>query len=75
MHPFRFGEARGERVISSFAQWMFQRPWDHYQSLSGGARDAADELLAKIGGLEALNSAIPQRVERRAGQLELVAAQ
>jgi len=72
MHPFRFGEARGERLINSYAQWMFQRPWLHYHNLRGAARQAADQLLREIGGYEALQCNIERWVERRPGQLELV---
>ncbi len=75
MHPFTSGAARGERVISSYSQWMFQRPWLHYHSLSGEARRAADRLLARVGGLDALNVDIRHWLVRRAGQLELVAGE
>ncbi|MEM9257246.1 MAG: glutathione S-transferase family protein [Pseudomonadota bacterium] len=74
MQPFQFGSARGERVISSYAQWLFQRPWGHYQSLSGDARTAADELLASVGGEHAFSEPIRHRLERKSGQLELVEA-
>ncbi|MCB1700561.1 MAG: glutathione S-transferase [Pseudomonadales bacterium] len=72
MHPFRTGSASGERVIHSYAQWMFQRPWAHYHSLAGAQRLAADKLLQAIGGYEALNTDIGHWVQRKAGQLELV---
>lgn len=75
MHPFTTGSATGERAISSYAQWMFQRPWLHYQSLAGDDRRAADRLLDRVGGRAALNVDIPQWVARRPGQLELVAGQ
>ena len=74
MHPFRTGDARGERVVHSYAQWMFQRPWAHYHSLRGGERAAADDLLNAVGGYAALNSQIPHWVVRKPGQLELVEA-
>lgn len=72
MHPFRTGSASGERVIHSYAQWMFQRPWSHYQSLSGQQRAKADTLLKAVGGLDAFNTEIVHWVERKPGQLELV---
>lgn len=75
MHPFTSGTARGERVINSFSQWMFQRAWLHYQSLTGDDRHAADQLLDLVGGRAALNTPIRRWVARRAGQLELVEAQ
>lgn len=72
MHPFTSGSASGERIINSYAQWMFQRGWWHYQSLSAGDRKAADALLERIGGHAALNTDLPYWLERKAGQLELM---
>ncbi|HEY6131903.1 MAG TPA: hypothetical protein VIV27_07785, partial [Halioglobus sp.] len=74
MHRFNTGPATGERCISSYAQWLFQRPWSHYQSLGDG-RAAADRLLGRIGGSAAMNVNISHWVERRLGQLELVEGQ
>jgi len=73
MHPFSFGTARGERVISSYVQWLFQRPWHHYQTMDADSRANADALLARIGGLAALQGELPDWLERCPGQLELVA--
>lgn len=75
MHPFTSGEAAGERIVSSYAQWLFQRAWQHYQSLAGDDRAAADNLLATVGGLGAMNVELRHWVERRPGQLELVEGQ
>ncbi|MEZ5573220.1 MAG: glutathione S-transferase N-terminal domain-containing protein [Halioglobus sp.] len=75
MHAFTSGSATGERVISSYAQWMFQRPWLAYQSLTGSDKEAANQLLEKVGGLAALNTAIGHWVTRCKGQLELVEGQ
>ncbi len=72
MHRFRTGDAESERVVHSYSQWMFQRVHDHYQGLTGGDRDAADALLARVGGLEAVQAPLPRRVRRQPGQLELV---
>ena len=75
MHPFTFGGAQGERVIGSYAQWLFQRPWAHYQALEGNEKKVADALLRHVGGHAALNTPIEHWLERRNGQLELVEAQ
>ncbi|CAA0118975.1 Uncharacterised protein [Halioglobus japonicus] len=72
MHRFTSGAAVGERCISSYAQWLFQRAWHHYQSLTGDDRAAADTLLGGVGGLAAMNVELRHWVERRPGQLELV---
>jgi glutathione S-transferase len=74
MHSFTTGDASGERVISSFAQWMYQRAYIHYQSLQGQDREAADQFLKAVGGYESLSTPMPKRLERKAGQLELVEA-
>ncbi len=74
MHVFQTGSATGERLVNSFSQWMFQRSSDHYHSLDDGARQSVDELLARVGGAEAMNVEIIHRVERKRGQLELVHA-
>lgn len=75
MHRFTTGPATGERCISSYAQWLFQRPWSHYHGLDVGDRLAADSLLDKVGGRAALNVTIKHWVARKAGQLELVEGQ
>jgi glutathione S-transferase len=72
MHRFASGSANGERVISSYVQWLFQRAWLHYRSLGDDAKIAADKLLDSIGGRSALNTPIKHWLERKAGQLELV---
>lgn len=75
MHPFTWGAATGERCISSYTQWLFQRAWRHYQSLTGTEKVAADQLLDSVGGLGAMNVGLRHWVERRSGQLELVEGQ
>jgi glutathione S-transferase len=75
MHRFTFGFATGERCVSSYAQWLFQRAWRHYQSLTDDDRARADQLLESIGGLAAMNVPLRHWLERRPGQLELVAGQ
>ncbi len=72
MHPFRTGDAEGERVVHSYSQWMFQRVHDHYHSLTGDERAAADSLLSRVGGHAVLQAPLPKRVRRQPGQLELV---
>jgi len=71
MHPFRYGSARGERQIHSYAQWMFQRPYEHYHSLKEDHKADADELLRLVGGYEALNTSLKYKLSRTPGQLEL----
>jgi glutathione S-transferase len=75
MHRFTSGTAVGERFISSYSQWLFQRPWLHYHSLRREGRVAADRLLDSVGGRAALQSDIRRWVTRKAGQLELIEGQ
>ena len=75
MHLFTTGPATGKRFISSYAQWLFQRAWLHYQSLDGDAKVTADTFLISIGGYAGLNIKIHHWLDRRAGQLELVEGQ
>jgi len=72
MHDFRTGNVHGQRVIHSYSQWMFQRAWDHYHGLSAEAQLPVDALLEKIGGLDTLQMALPIRLRREPGQLELM---
>ena len=74
-HDFTTHGARGTRIVHSYSQWMFQRGWRHYQQLTGNEKTMADELLKRIGGFDALNIDMTYKLERKAGQLELVVAQ
>jgi glutathione S-transferase len=74
MHSFHTGGVSGERFVNTYSQWMYQRPWRHYQSLESDGRQRADKLLLKVGGLEALQTPIEKQVKRKRGQLELVEA-
>lgn len=68
-HRFRIGDAEDERAALSFPQWMLQRPLFYYQGLAGEARAAADALLERAGGVEAMQMRIPRPVERRDNRL------
>lgn len=63
-HGFTLGEARGERAIFPYTQWMMQRPLDHYAALGGAERTAVDGLLRELGGLEAMQPPLRRRVAR-----------
>lgn len=63
-HRFMLGGVEEARSVFPYPQWMLQRVLDHYASLSANARAAADALLAKVGGLEAMQLQIPRRVTR-----------
>jgi len=64
-HAFKIGEVTAKRCVMPFAQWMFQRPLAHYQSLSQQDKARIDPLLGELGGLEGLNEplAVPLKFE------------
>ena len=68
-HEFTIGGVRGKRMIRSYSQWMLQRPLDHYQSLTGNAREVADQLLESVGGTEMMQTEIRRRVTRHNNKL------
>jgi len=70
--PFTIGGVQEKRAMHSFNQWLFQRGWTHYHSLTGSECDAADQLLGRIAGLDALQTKLPYILRREPGQLELV---
>lgn len=63
MHAFELGGASDEQMTLSFSQWMLQRPLDFYAHLSDEDRASVDAFLTKVGGLEALQMKIPQRLK------------
>lgn len=70
-HPFRIGALAGTRMIFPFNLWMLQRPLDHYRSLAGPDRTAADAFLSAIGALGVFQSIDFPRLERRSFKLVL----
>ena len=72
MHDFTVGNITEQRMISTYSQWMFQRPYNFYHQLSDSDKAAMQGFLSDCGCLEALNADIPIQVERKSGQLELV---
>jgi hypothetical protein len=64
-HHFKLGDVTATRYVMPFAQWMFQRPLAHYQSLSGQQKARIDPLLEQLGGLSGLNEpvAAPLKLE------------
>jgi len=65
LHPFQLRGAEGRRCIFPYAQWMLQRPLDYRHSLPEAERRAVDELLAEVGGIDAMRMTIHRRVTRR----------
>jgi glutathione S-transferase len=64
MHGFTIEGVTGERPIFTFNQWMLQRPYDHYKSLAGADKAAADDLLQSVGGELFRDLTIERRVKR-----------
>lgn len=72
MHAFTIGDTSGERVMHSYVQWLYQRPWAHFHGLAGSDRQSVADFLSQVGGLAQLEQDIPHWLQRKAGQLELV---
>ena len=66
------GDTTTNRAIFPFNQWMFQRPLNYYHSLSGQAKDSADEFLRSVAGYEAMQFNSEYQLERENYQLKLV---
>jgi len=73
-HDFSVGGVTDSRMISSYAQWMFQRAHSMYHDLSDADKLQLEKPLNEYGFLDALNTPIKTLVERKTGQLELVEA-
>jgi hypothetical protein len=63
-HEFSVGGVTESRRIRPYNQWMFQRPVDYYQSLSGDDKQRADAFLKSLGGYEGMQVNIRRRVKR-----------
>jgi len=63
-HQTDIGGVKEERAVWSFSMWMFQRPLFYYQSLSGGDKEKADELLEELGGYDAMRVEVKRPVKR-----------
>jgi len=63
-HEFTIRGVTENRMIRSFCQWMFQRPVDYYQSLTGVDKERADTFLKSLGGYEGMQVNIRRRVKR-----------
>ncbi|MEM6639903.1 MAG: glutathione S-transferase family protein [Pseudomonadota bacterium] len=62
---FSVNGVEGTRVMQSFHVWKLQRVIDAYEAtIDSDARASVDRWLAEIGGSDAVNIAIPRRVER-----------
>lgn len=70
---FTIGETQGVKVIHSYSQWMYQRAYNYYHSLSGNDKLQADQLLHQINAFDTFQQKINKQVARKYGQLELVA--
>jgi glutathione S-transferase len=68
-HPFEIGGQSAQRAIYPFNLWRWQRPHDHYNALAADDRARADRLLARVGGLDAIQTPIPCRLQRKDNRL------
>ncbi len=73
-HRYRIGTVEEERLVFPHAQWMMQRPLDHYRSLNAAEREGTDRLLRACGGYEAMQFRPPVRLERRDNRLVIASS-
>lgn len=64
MHDFKLGQTIGQRSVSPFNLWRWQRAYDYYHNLAPPERTRADALLASTGGAALMQTPIRQRVLR-----------
>ena len=65
VHEFSIGGVKEKRAIFPYTQWMFQRPLDHYRSLTGPEKERADAWLKARGGYEGMQFTIRRRLQRK----------
>ncbi len=68
-HQFRVGEAKSKRLVFPYSQWMLQRAVDCYRSVPADERESVDAWLETVGGREAMQIDIKDRVARRNNRL------
>jgi hypothetical protein len=64
-HEFTIGGRQGERAIMTFSLFRLQNVLDHYGSLIGADKAAADRLLEATGGQAIASMTLPCRLDRR----------
>jgi glutathione S-transferase len=63
-HTYQIGGVSETRAIRSFSHWKFQRVLDVYAGLSNSEKASVDPLLVELGGFEAMQTKVSQRVTR-----------
>src|SRR5690606_9737794 len=63
-HEFEIEGCREQRLIFPFNQWMWQRAWDCYQSMTEEARHRSDAILERVDGTALMKAPIPRRLRR-----------
>ncbi|MGJ8668888.1 MAG: glutathione S-transferase family protein [Oceanococcus sp.] len=72
-HEFKIGNVSEQRLMFPYAQWMMQRPLDYYAGLLAADQAAVDIFLVQCGGLEAMQTPVPQRLSREHNRIVLEA--
>jgi glutathione S-transferase len=70
-HKYKIGGVEEDRAVFPYPLWMLQRVLDHYASLSGADKQAANALLTKIGGESLVEMKIEPRLKRENFKLML----
>jgi glutathione S-transferase len=68
-HAFRLGHVMGERSISPFNLWRWQRAYDEYSALEREAHERAGALLDAVSGRELMQMPVVPRLARKQNRL------
>lgn len=60
----RIGDVTVEKSIHPYHQWMFQRPLNYYQSLTGSTKIAVDSYLKEVGGFDSMQTQLRYTLAR-----------
>lgn len=63
-HKYKIGGVEEDRAVFPYPLWMLQRVLDHYQSLAGADKAAADALLGRIGADALMDMSVESRLVR-----------
>jgi len=68
-HAFSIGGVKENRAIMTFHQWKLQRVLDCYNNIDVELKDTVDEMLSNLGGKQAMQLKITNKVKRVNNQL------
>ena len=63
-HKFKLNGIESERAVYPYSLWMWQKPYQYYQSLNGGAKAQLNPWLHEVGLLTALNEPLKTNLKK-----------